>query len=42
MENYEKIKRIGRGTFGSVVLVQRILDKSLFAMKRVPIDMEAS
>jgi len=42
MEKYEKVKRIGRGTFGSVVLVQRTFDKGLFAMKRVPIDMEAS
>ena len=41
MENYQKIKRIGRGTFGSVVLVKNI-DEQLFAMKRVPIDLEAS
>jgi serine/threonine protein kinase len=36
---YEKIKKIGRGTYGNVWLVRRMSDQQLFAMKQVPHDL---
>ena len=35
MENYKKIRNIGRGTYGDVLLVQNIKDGSLLALKKV-------
>jgi|TARA_B110000305_G_C19400706_1_gene619984 NIMA (never in mitosis gene a)-related kinase len=35
MENYEKLKKIGRGTYGDVLLVRRKKDNELLAMKKV-------
>lgn len=42
MENYEKVEKIGRGNYGLVYLIRRKSDKQLFALKRVPIDLDAS
>lgn len=41
MEKYEKVQKIGNGTFGMVYLVRRKQDGKLFAQKKVPLDMEA-
>jgi NIMA (never in mitosis gene a)-related kinase len=38
MENYEKIKKIGRGTFGDVLLVKRKKDGALLALKKVVLE----
>ena len=38
MEKYEKVKKIGSGTFGMVHLIRRKIDGVYFALKRVPID----
>lgn len=35
MENYTKLKVIGKGTFGSVILVERKSDNLLFAIKKI-------
>ncbi|CDW79259.1 protein kinase domain containing protein [Stylonychia lemnae] len=40
MEKYEKVKQIGRGTFGDVLLVKKKDDEQLYAMKRVPFELE--
>ena len=42
MEKYEKVKKIGSGTFGMVHLIRRKADGAYFALKRVPLDMNAS
>jgi len=34
MEQYNKIQTIGKGTFGTVNLVERIADKKLLAIKK--------
>ena len=34
MEKYTKISQIGKGTFGTVNLVERKSDKKLFALKK--------
>lgn len=38
MENYEKIKKIGRGTYGDVILVKRKADGALLALKKVALE----
>ena len=38
MEKYEKIKKIGRGTYGDVILVKRKHDGKLLALKKVVLD----
>lgn len=38
MDQYEKIKKIGRGTFGDVLLIKRKSDNMLFALKKVIIE----
>eukprot|EP01017_Pseudomicrothorax_dubius_P025190 TRINITY_DN2692_c0_g3_i1.p1 TRINITY_DN2692_c0_g3~~TRINITY_DN2692_c0_g3_i1.p1 ORF type:complete len:278 (-),score=49.95 TRINITY_DN2692_c0_g3_i1:3-836(-) len=38
MERYHKIAKIGKGNFGDVVLVEKLGNKALFAMKRVMIN----
>ena len=38
MENYEKIKKIGRGTYGDVILVKRKADGIMLALKKVCIE----
>ena len=38
MDKYEKVQKIGSGTFGMVHLIKRRLDGHLFALKRVPLD----
>jgi serine/threonine protein kinase len=38
MDKYEKIRKIGRGTFGDVILVRRIEDGELLALKKVMLD----
>lgn len=30
MEKYEKVRKIGRGTFGDVLLVERKVDKKVY------------
>ena len=40
MENYTKLKVIGKGTFGSVILVERNNDKQLFAIKKIYLSTE--
>lgn len=36
MEKYDKVKKIGAGTFGMVHLIRRKADGAYFALKRVP------
>ena len=38
MENYEKIKSIGRGAYGTVYLCRRIPDGCLFIIKQIPVE----
>ena len=38
MDQYEKIKKIGRGTYGDVLLIKRKSDNMLFALKKVIIE----
>ena len=38
MENYEKIKKIGRGTFGDVLLVRNKQNNCLLALKKVALE----
>ena len=38
MENYEKIKKIGRGTYGDVILVKRKTDGAMLALKKVALE----
>lgn len=38
MENYEKIKSIGRGAFGTVYLCRRISDGCHFIIKQIPVE----
>jgi serine/threonine protein kinase len=38
MEKYEKIKKIGRGTYGDVILVRRKEDNEMLALKKVQFD----
>ena len=38
MEKYEKIKKIGRGTYGDVLLVRRKEDGALLALKKVVLE----
>ena len=38
MENYEKIKKIGRGTYGDVILVKHKKDNTLLALKKVVLE----
>ena len=38
MENYEKVKKIGRGTFGDVILVRRKADGAMLALKKVALE----
>lgn len=38
MENYEKVKKIGRGTYGDVILVKRKADGALLALKKVALE----
>lgn len=38
MENYEKLKSIGRGAYGTVYLCRRISDGSLFIIKQIPVE----
>ena len=38
MENYEKVKKIGRGTFGDVILVRRKADGAMLALKKVVLE----
>ena len=41
MERYEKVQKIGSGTFGMVHLIRRKADNHYFALKRVPLDKDA-
>ena len=41
MEKYEKVTKIGSGTFGIVHLVWRKSDGFYFALKKVPLDKDA-
>ena len=41
MEKYEKVTKIGSGTFGIVHLVRRKSDGFYFALKKVPLDKDA-
>ena len=38
MENYEKIKKIGRGTYGDVLLVRQKDTQDLRALKKVVLE----
>ena len=38
MDKYEKIKKIGRGTYGDVLLVKRKSDGKLLALKKVALE----
>jgi len=38
MNKYEKIKKIGRGTYGDVLLVKRKSDSKFLALKKVAIE----
>ena len=38
MEKYEKIKKIGRGTYGDVLLVKRKSDGKQLALKKVALE----
>ena len=42
MEKYEEVEKIGRGNYGLVHLIRRKEDLQLFALKRVPLDLDAS
>lgn len=42
MEKYEKMQKIGSGTFGMVHLIRRKIDGRNFALKRVPLDKDAT
>ena len=37
LDNFEKQKNLGHGSFGSVWLVKRKIDQKLYAMKRINI-----
>jgi serine/threonine protein kinase len=38
MEAYEKVKKIGRGTYGDVILVRKKEDGTLLALKKVVLE----
>ena len=38
MEAYERIKKIGRGTYGDVLLIRRKADGKLLALKKVVVE----
>ena len=38
MENYEKVKKIGRGTYGDVLLVKHKNNNTLLALKKVVLE----
>ena len=38
MDNYEKVKKIGRGTYGDVLLVRSKKDQKLLALKKVVLE----
>ena len=38
MEAYERIKKIGRGTYGDVLLIKRKSDGKLLALKKVVVE----
>ena len=38
MENYEKVKKIGRGTYGDVLLVKHKSNNTLLALKKVVLE----
>ena len=38
MESYEKIKKIGRGTYGDVLLVKNKNNSTLMALKKVVLE----
>ena len=38
MENYEKVKKIGRGTYGDVILVKKKASGELMALKKVVLE----
>ena len=38
MESYEKIKKIGRGTYGDVILVKNKHNQALMALKKVVLE----
>ena len=42
MEKYDKVKKIGSGTFGMVHLIRRKADGSYFALKRVPLNQDTN
>ena len=42
MEKYEKVQKIGSGTFGMVHLIRRRADGHLFALKRVPLEKDTT
>jgi NIMA (never in mitosis gene a)-related kinase len=42
MERFEKIKTLGRGSQGSVILVRRKADDSLFVIKRIYAEEQSS
>jgi NIMA (never in mitosis gene a)-related kinase len=37
MENYEVVKFLGKGSHGDVFLVRHLVDKQLYAMKKIPL-----
>ena len=37
MEEYREIKLLGRGNFGSAVLVEKLSDRRLYAVKKISI-----
>lgn len=39
MDKYEKVRKIGRGTFGDVHLVRRKSDNLELALKKVPLNL---
>ena len=42
MDAYTKIKKIGRGTYGDVILVKNKATGNLMALKKVALDMHSS
>ena len=42
MERYEKVHKLGSGTFGMVYLIRRKEDGEFFALKRVPLDKDVT
>ena len=42
MDRYEKLDKIGSGTYGMVHLIRRRADGHLFALKRVPVERNAT